>query len=176
MNNLHLIVRDQFPEFVREDYPTFVAFVEAYYKWLNEPEQNPGSVDTIADLDKTPERFVEFFRNSLDSTGLFNAAAPFNNLYLQKIKQIYNAKGSEQALVNVLKYAYHANSAITYPGEQILRASDGRWNQENFITVKLKTGILPIDSQSFYINYDYNDLRVSLKRIEIIYNRTYRLY
>lgn len=176
MNNLHLIVRDQFPEFVREDYPTFVAFVEAYYKWLNEPEQNPGSVDTIADLDKTPERFVEFFRNSLDSTGLFNAAAPFNNLYLQKIKQIYNAKGSEQALVNVLKYAYHANSAITYPGEQILRASDGRWNQENFITVKLKTGILPIDSQSFYINYDYNDLRVSLKRIEIIDDRTYRLY
>ena len=33
-NKISTLVSRQIPEFVREDYPTFVAFVEAYYEWL----------------------------------------------------------------------------------------------------------------------------------------------
>jgi hypothetical protein len=33
---LSSVVSRQIPEFIREDYPTFVAFVEAYYKYLQD--------------------------------------------------------------------------------------------------------------------------------------------
>ena len=30
------LVRNQVPEFVREEYPTFVAFLQAYYEFLEQ--------------------------------------------------------------------------------------------------------------------------------------------
>ena len=36
--DLSTVVTKQLPEFIREDYPTFVAFVQAYYDWLKQQE------------------------------------------------------------------------------------------------------------------------------------------
>lgn len=174
MNNLHLIVRDQFPDFVREDYPLFVAFVEAYYKWLD--EQSVGKIASVADLDTTPEQFVQYFRLQLDAFGLFNDAVPFNDLYLQKIKEIYRAKGSEQALVNILRLTHHAETVIKYPSEQILKASDGKWDQDNFITVERVYGNLPANIESFYINYSYANVLVDVKKVVNVSSTKTRLY
>lgn len=174
MNKLHLIVRDQFPEFVREDYPVFVAFVEAYYKWID--EQSVGKIEDVADLDTTPEQFVQYFRTQLDAFGLFNKATPFNNLYLQKIKQIYTAKGSEQALVNILRLSRLADTEIKYPSQYILKASDGKWQQDCFITVDRVFGTLPTNVTSFYVNYQYTNIRVTVKKVVQISANKIRLY
>lgn len=174
MNKLHLIVRDQFPDFVREDYPLFVAFVEAYYKWMD--EESVGKLEDIADLDKTPEQFVEYFRLQLDAYGLFNSAVPFNKLYLQKIKEIYNAKGSEEALVNILRLVHNADTEIKYPSTQILKASDGKWQQDSFITVERVIGTLPNNITDFYVNYDFINVRVIVKKSVNVGVNKVRLY
>lgn len=173
MNNLHLIVRDQFPEFVREDYPIFVEFVKSYYKWLG---QQSIKIEDAVDLDKAPEQFVKYFRSELDAYGLFTDIGELNHLYLQKIKQIYSAKGSEQALVNILKLVYQAESSIRYPSEQILRASDGRWNQERFIVVQQTFGSIPTNFNEFYIKYNLTDVRVKLSKYEVIGEGVARLF
>ena len=174
MNKLHLIVRDQFPDFVREDYPVFVAFVEAYYKWMD--EQSVGKLEDIADLDKTPEQFVGYFRLQLDAFGLFNSAVPFNKLYLQKIKEIYTSKGSQEALVNVLRLVYNAETDIKYPSTQILKASDGKWQQDSFITVDRALGTLPETITEFYVNYGFTNVRITVKKTLIINEIKTRLY
>lgn len=174
MNKLHLIVRDQFPEFVREDYPAFVAFVEAYYKWVE--EQSVGKIETIADLDTTPEQFVQYFRTQLDAFGVFNKATPFNNLYLQKIKQIYTAKGSEKALVNILRLSRLSETEIKYPSQYILRASDGKWQQDCFITVDKVFGTLPSNITNFYVNYQSTSIRVAVKKVIQVSANKLRLY
>lgn len=174
MNNLHLIVREQFPEFVREDYPLFVEFVQTYYKWLD--TQSVGKLESLISLDKTPERFVEHFKSELDNYGLLTNSIQFNKLYLQRIKQIYAAKGSEQGLINLLKIVHQAETVVRYPSEQILRASDGRWEQESFIVVQQTFGQLPQSFNDFYIDYDLTQVRVKLSKYEIIDEGTVRLF
>lgn len=174
MNKLHLIVRNQFPEFVREDYPVFVAFVEAYYKWVD--ENSVGTLEEIKSLDKTPEEFVQYFRTQLDAHGIFNQTTPFDKIYLQKIKQIYNAKGSEKALVNVLRLAKQADTIIKYPNEYILRASDGKWSQDSFITVECINGSLPETITEFYVNHQQVNIAVPVKKFIVVDPARVRLY
>lgn len=173
MNNLHVIVRDQFPEFVREDYPVFVEFVKAYYKWL---DLQSYKLEEVVDLDKTPEQFVKYFRSELDAYGLFTDIGEINHLYLQRIKQIYSAKGSEQALINILRLVYQADTIVRYPSEQILRASDGRWDQQKFIVVQQTFGSLPETFNEFYIKYNLTDVKVKLSKYEVIGEGIVRLY
>jgi hypothetical protein len=58
------LVGSQLPEFIQNDYTTFVAFLEAYYKFL---EQDQGAFELIqnarkySDIDQTTEAFVKYF-------------------------------------------------------------------------------------------------------------------
>lgn len=174
MNKLHLIVRDQFPDFVREDYPVFVAFVEAYYKWLD--EQSVGKIEAVSDLDTTPEQFVQYFKSQLDAFGVFDSLTPFNSLYLQRIKDIYNSKGSQQALVNILRLTYNAETEILYPGQYVLKASDGKWFQESFIVVELVYGSMPESAYECYVRYDNVDIRLEVSHLQKITSTATRIY
>lgn len=174
MNNLHLIVQNQFPDFIREDYPVFVEFVKAYYAWVE--ENSAGRLETLTNIDTTPESFVQYFRRELDTYGIFNESVSFNRLYLRKIKEIYSAKGSEQALVSVLKTVYNADTTVRYPNEQLLRASSGKWQQERFITVKRALGVLPQKLELFYVNYTYESVQVAITRYTIIDEDHIRLF
>lgn len=174
MDNLYLLVRDQFPEFVRADYPVFVQFVQAYYKWLD--QQGVGKVEDVVDLRKTPAQFVEYFRSQLDVYGLFSHTTPFDPRYLERIKEIYNSKGSEQALTNLLWLVYQAQSTVRYPVQNILRASDGRWDQERFFTVQTTLGTIPSTITEVYIEHSFRDTRVPVSRFEQTSENTVRIY
>ena len=58
------LVNSQLPEFIRSDYTTFVAFLEYYYKFL---EQDQGALELVqnarqySDIDKTTSSFVNYF-------------------------------------------------------------------------------------------------------------------
>ena len=61
------LVSSQLPEFIQSDFPTFIAFIEAYYRFL---EQDQGASELIQnarsynDIDRTTNDFVEFFLNT----------------------------------------------------------------------------------------------------------------
>ena len=58
------LVNSQLPEFIRTDYSTFVAFLEYYYKFL---EQDQGALELVqnarqySDIDQTADSFVNYF-------------------------------------------------------------------------------------------------------------------
>ena len=60
MASLHSIISGQIPEFVKSNYPVFVEFVRAYYKWL---EQQNTSFGDSTEIDVAPETFVKFFKS-----------------------------------------------------------------------------------------------------------------
>lgn len=174
MNNLHLIVSEQFPQFVRSDYPVFVEFVKAYYRWLD--TQSVGKYGTLVDIDSTAAAFVKFFRRQLDVFGLTTDAVPFDTKYLKNIKEIYASKGSEEALIYLLRVVKGAETTIKYPSQQILRASDGRWSQEQFITVRTTYGTIPATITEFFVVYQFNTQRIEVTRFEVVDSITVRLY
>ena len=61
---LSTLISSQLPEFIRNDYETFVAFLEAYYEFL-EQDQNAQELLQNAlsynDVDRTSTDFINYF-------------------------------------------------------------------------------------------------------------------
>jgi len=130
------LVPSQVPEFVRSDYPTFVAFVEAYYEYL---DSQGVDLLSVVDLDKTLDNFIVYFKNELASA-LPNDVQVDERFILQHIKDHYLAKGSENSFKLLFRLLYNKNVQVDYPGRQMLRASDGRWNQDISVFVRVDVG------------------------------------
>lgn len=133
---LSRIVANQLPEFIREDYPTFVAFLEAYYEYL---EQNDANLYDLKDIDKTLDRFIQYFRNEL-APNAFESPTADSRFLLANIKDAHLAKGSEASFKLLFRLLYNKNVSVEYPGRQILRASDGKWNQDVSVFAKVNAG------------------------------------
>jgi hypothetical protein len=129
------LVRSQLPEFIREDYQTFLNFLEAYYEFV---EQGEVDLKTLRDLDTTLESFIRYFKNELASNLPYSTVD--TKFLLQHIKEQYNAKGSEASFRLLFRVLFNKEVTIDYPSKQILRASDGRWNQDVSLFARILTG------------------------------------
>lgn len=137
MSKLKHIAQKHLPEFVREDYPAFTEFVKAYYDWL---EQNHiKKIDAIVDIDRTADQFVQYFKDSLDHDG-FTFERINQRLYLKNIKDLYLTKGSENSFKFLFRAMFGKEAQISYPWEQTLKVSDGKWQQDTTLLVKITTG------------------------------------
>ena len=129
------LVRSQLPEFIREDYQTFLNFLEAYYEFV---EQEEVDLKTLRDLDTTLESFIRYFKNELATNLPYSTVD--TKFLLQHIKEQYNAKGSEASFKLLFRVLFNKEVTIDYPSKQILRASDGKWNQDVSVFGRILTG------------------------------------
>lgn len=136
--NLKSIVSKQIPEFAREDYPLFVAFIEAYYEYLNQYEKR--DLTDVRDIDNTLDSYIQFFKNELDVFG-DNYTFIDQRLLLRKVKQLFVAKGVESSYKLLFKLLYNKTADISYPWDSVLKASDGKWQQEMSIFVDITSGV-----------------------------------
>lgn len=117
-------VAHQVPEFVRSDYPGFVEFLKAYYKWYEE-EYGIGNFGDLIDIDTTIDSFLQYFRKELDIFGITNDDT--SRFYLRHLKELYTSKGSSEAVKFLFKILYDKNSTIRLPWDYTLIASGGEW-------------------------------------------------
>lgn len=129
------LVKSQLPEFVREDYNTFVNFLQAYYEYV---ESSDVDLKTIRDLDTTLDSFIQYFKNELATNLPYSTVD--TKFLLQNIKQQYLAKGSEASFKLLFRILFNKEVTVDYPSKQILRASDGRWNQDVSVFGRILTG------------------------------------
>ena len=137
--NLKSIVSKQLPEFVREDYPLFVAFIEAYYEYMNTIQKEKRNLTELRDIDQTVDDYIQYFKNELDIFG-DNYAYIDQKLFLRKIKQLFVAKGIEASYKLLLKILFNKTAQISYPWDSVLKASDGKWQQDMSIFVDISEG------------------------------------
>lgn len=135
--NLKSVISKQVPEFVREDYPAFVEFIEAYYSFLDQHEKR--NLEHTRDIDNTLDEFVKYFKKELD---VFGDTYPNIDarLFLRKSKQLFTATGSEASYKFLFKVLFNEPATINYPWDQVLKASDGRWQQETSLFVRMTIG------------------------------------
>jgi hypothetical protein len=132
---LSAVVRSQLPEFIREDYPTFVAFVEAYYDYL---KTQGVDLTRIRDIDTTLEDFIGQFKKELAYN--LPLVVEDERFLLSHIRDQYLSKGSAASYKLLFKLLYGKQVELTYPNQSMLRASDGRWNQEISIFAQVDYG------------------------------------
>ena len=96
----------QLPEFVRAEYPTFVAFVEAYYEYLD----NQGvDLKEVRDIDTTLEDYIKFFKAELaHNYPIVSTDTTTERFLLKHIKEQYLAKGSESSYKLLFRLLVHS--------------------------------------------------------------------
>jgi hypothetical protein len=141
------LVSSQLPEFVRVDHPTLVAFLSAYYEWLDLRRDSgllvsPMSMRDVPDVDRTMDQFIAEFKSEYlfqfpESLAVSSQTGmPVDDRKLIKtIKQFYRAKGTEKAYEFLFRILYDTGVEFYYPKQDILRLSSGKWVQNNYLRV-----------------------------------------
>ena len=162
-NLTSLLVNRQVPEFVREEYPFFITFLEAYYEYL---EQKQGT--QINDLTKRAKdlRHISDVDDSIDDfeTNFFNTYASLvpidveidKTTLIKNVLPLYLSKGSEASFKLLYRFLFGQELEVTYPKNDILRASDGKWEIENALKV----------SSEFYSYYTGNGTTKEFKILQ----------
>ena len=132
-------VEGQLPAFVKQDHTTFVAFMEAYYEYMEQqgkPYEIIGNLHNYADVDKTTDEFLKYFKKQfgedIPEAVFANANKPF---VLKHLRDFYRTKGSEKSFQFLFRLLYKEEIDFYYPGDDMLRVSDGRYNTSEIIRV-----------------------------------------
>ena len=134
-NKTSILVDELVPEFLDTEGPKFKAFMRAYYEWLettNQITDRSKNLLKYGDIDTTDDEFIKYFQREVladfPEEVLANKA-----LLISRIKDMYRSKGSEQAYQMLFRMLYDDEVDFYYPGQDVLRVSDGRWVQETSI-------------------------------------------
>ena len=156
-HNTSLKIAKQLPEFIRDDvnYETFVAFLQAYYAWL-ETSNTANSSNTVAhssnqgithasqnllnysDVDNTINDFIQYYIN--DFLPYIPEDALTDKRKLLKIsKEFYHSKGTEKSYKFLFRALYNENAEIFETGDSVLKSSAGKWIIPKLIRINTTT-------------------------------------
>jgi hypothetical protein len=140
-----LLVNRQVPEFIRDEYPLFVSFLEAYYEFLeaerfysdntsqkNNLTEKLKDLRYVSDIDFSLSDFEDQFFNSFISY-LPKDTLVTKDFLIKNVLPLYQAKGTQKSFQFLFRLLFGEEIKIEYPGDQILRASAGHWVIENIL-------------------------------------------
>lgn len=173
------LVNNQLPEFIRYDYPLFVTFLEAYYKFLEQDQSSLELVQNSAsyrDVDATVDSFVEYFiKNYADSIARSSLAD--KRFIIKKISDLYSAKGSSLSFKTLFRVLFNTSASVKYPYENVLRASDGVWEQNSTIKVRLLSGSVDnINEKLLYLEKNGNSYSAGIFRVKNLSVNLYEIF
>lgn len=160
INKTSLKIPDQLPEFIRseENYQTFVAFLQAYYEWLEQTNigsgkqgvlfgsQNLLNYNDIDHIDSgdTYNKFIDYYLNDFLPNFPVDALADKSKL-IKIARNLYNTKGTPSSYEFLFRALYNSDVEIFPTRDVVLKASDGKWyvskslkldtEDENFLSI-----------------------------------------
>lgn len=138
-----LLVNRQVPEYVRDEYPLFISFLEAYYEFLenvqgtqkNDLLKKAKDLRYVSDVGYSIDTFEEQFFNMYAS--LFPKDVQVNKeILIKNALPFYLSKGSEKAFKFLFRMLFNDEVEIIQPKNNILRASDGKWIIDNILKIE----------------------------------------
>ena len=130
------LVQSQVPGYLLEEGPNLVAFLKAYYEWMETTGQVTDASKnflTNQDIDTTNlDKFYRYFKSEVLADFPDTILAD-KRLVAKRIKDLYRSKGSAASYNLLFRILFDQNVSIYKPSENILRASDGRWTQDTLV-------------------------------------------
>ena len=139
---LSQLVESQFPEIFRDEGGNLVAFITAYYEFLESDDLYSHKLGrdmfTIADVDTSMEKFIYHFKETYlaDFPYVF---ATDKRFAIKHISDFYRTKGSKQSLELLMRMLFNEKVDVYYPGEDVLRLSDSLWYKPSYLEVTKST-------------------------------------
>jgi len=139
-----LLVNRQVPEFVRDEYPTFVTFLEAYYQFL-EGTANTGitsnnlvsTAKTLRDIRDVDSSLTEFETNFYNTyASLIPLEVQANKALLFKhLVPLYKAKGSDASFKLLFQLLFGVDIDVILPKNNVLKSSSSKWQIDNKLRI-----------------------------------------
>ena len=136
-NKTSALIDSLLPDYLETEGPKFQTFIKAYYEWLettNQVTDRSKNLENYQDIDRTVDEFVKYFRREVLASFPEDILANKPLVY-KKIKDLYYAKGTENAYKLLFRILYDEEIDFYYPGDDILIASDGRWVQDTTLRI-----------------------------------------
>lgn len=126
------LVPSQVPEFVVTEGAKFIDFIQKYYEFQ---EEYSLDIEKLRDVDLATGNLATLLLSEYASKFPINkqVSVPF---FIRVVKEIYKSKGTTRAIELLFKLFYNTQVAVKQPSQSILRASDGKWIQDKFISVR----------------------------------------
>lgn len=126
-----------FPQWVQSNGPNMVAFMEAYYEWM----EKVGNVEYVASnllnirsIDNTFDQFIIDFQYEFMNQLPANIAAD-KRLLLKHILNLYQSKGSKRGFALLFRILFNTDITMYLPGRDMFKTSDNQWVQPAYIEV-----------------------------------------
>ena len=141
--NTSILINRQVPEFVREEHPLFITFLEAYYEFLeqkqtgqlNDLTQKAKDLRYLSDVDYSLDEFEDSFFNTYASL-LPKDVSVDKEFLIKNVLPLYLAKGNEASFKLLFRMLFNDEVDILQPRNNILRASDGKWTINHILRIE----------------------------------------
>ena len=122
-------VKNQLPDFIRNEYPQFITFLEKYYEWMESGNNAIAQTEQLSyanEIDLASDFYVEKLKQEL-LPYLPTDLALDKRKFLKFAVEFYKSKGTINSIKFLFRTLFNENIDIYLPGDDILIASDGRW-------------------------------------------------
>ena len=129
------LIENQFPSFYREEGTQFIAFVKAYYEWLETSGNvldRARNLPNYRDIDTTLDEFIVHFKEKYLKNIQFDTATN-KKLLVKNSLDLYRSKGTERSIDLFFKLVYGTSAEVIYPSDNILRLSDGVFEKPEYL-------------------------------------------
>jgi hypothetical protein len=134
MSRLSSSISSQLASNIRQNYPRFVEFLSAYYEWLENPDNPYYHIRnhlSFLDFEKSLEVYVDQMKKEY-LVNIPESILGNPELFVKYAKQFNLSIGSKKSFNFVFNMLYGEDVEISYPKDDILRVSDGKWVSDEF--------------------------------------------
>jgi len=134
-NKLSMVVENQFPSFYKEEGAKFLQFVKAYYEYMEQDGKAQDALHNLnsyKDINETLDEYFEYFRKTLLPNIPQDIAAD-KRLLAKYIHDFNQSRGTLNSLKLMFRALYNEDVDVYFPGQQILKVSDGDWRKERYL-------------------------------------------
>lgn len=134
-NDLSILKRRFFPSFYTHDAPRLIEFFGYYLEWM-EQKENPYwtvcNLDDFTSIDGSIDIYFDHLKNELMIDFPKEYAADIRYI-MKQLVMLYQSKGTIDSLKFFFRALYNSFCEVSYPRENILKASDGKWVQGYYV-------------------------------------------
>ena len=130
-------IPQQFPLFYKDEGPNFIAFVKAYYEWLEstgQTLQHARSLFDYNDIDTTEAQFLTYFKNTY-LNALPESMLADKRLLVKHILDLYRSKGTPRSYELLFRMLFNESIELFIPNSVLFKPSDGEWIVPRYIEV-----------------------------------------
>lgn len=140
MNNFLVspLIPEQVPDFVREDYNTFLVFLQKYYEWLETNNQVIKSTEDLKnsiDVDLASNYYVDLIKKEF-LPDFPETLALDKRKFIKLVNNFYSAKGTPDSIKFLFRALFNEEVEIYFPYDDVFKSSDGKWVQPIVLRVE----------------------------------------